>query len=364
MLRGASLASPVGADAIKKVEPAVQSLNSGPRRATLPKGVDWDDLRYLVEVKEAGSLREAARRLKVAVNTVRARLARLEQATGSPILRRELTGVQLTEAGGRLYGAAIRLSNARLSDADDESNALIDPATLAIGCTEGIGTSWLTPRVAELARRVAPVAINLEYDYDLQKDRSATVDIGLAYRPPLSNDLVVAKLATIHFMFFASPAYLATRGMPTSIEALREHSFVEQGGPGYNSSAIDLLLGSDRPANSTCIRTNSSLTQAYAVANGAGVALLPSYTRAVTSAIVPLPILPQFRIPVSYYFREEARRCKVVRTAIDWLKEAFDPEAYPWFGDRFVHPDDFPQKRVQEARVVSMFQHFLDQVVT
>jgi hypothetical protein len=27
---------------------------------------------------------------------------------------------------------------------------------------------------------------------------------------------------------------------------------------------------------------------------------------------------------------------------IEWLVEAFSPRRFPWFGDRFVHPKDFP----------------------
>jgi hypothetical protein len=123
-------------------------------------------------------------------------------------------------------------------------------------------------------------------------------------------------------------------------------------------------LGSDRPKSMTVIRTDSSLIQAHAVASGAGIAVLPSYTRAITSALVPLPVLPQMRVTLNYYFHARSQHSRSLRQAIEWLKDAFDPESYPWFNDRFVHPDDFPKTRVQHANVVSPFKHLVDRVIT
>lgn len=353
-------------EALKKIEPSVQPLNGAKADEAFCSGFtagDWSDLRYLVAVKEAGSLREAARRLKVSVNTVRSRLVRLERSTGSRILDRHFRGASLTDAGERLYNVASRFSQAASAGSRNGFDGLRIPGTLSIGCTEGVGTSWLTPRVSELSSRISPIRIDLQFDYDLQKDRSAWVDLGLTYRPPVSGELIVAKVAMIHLMFFAAPAYLSLHGTPRTVDDLRHHHFVEQSAPGYNSSGLDLVLGADRSPTNTLILTNSGLTQAYAAAHGSGIALLPSYTRAITRSLVPLAGLPTMRVPLSYFFHEEARHVQSVRAAVDWLREAFDSRTFPWFSDHFVHPDDFPNNRVEEERVTSMFPHFLDQVV-
>lgn len=327
-----------------------------------PKGrsIDWSDVRYLVDVSEAGSLRAAARRRKVTVNTVRSRLARLERAVGCPVVRRETSGTTVTEMGGRLCKAAKTLGDAPFWEGYASGQSLLVPNILTLGCTEGVGTSWLTPRIADLAKRLSPVTIDMQFDYDLHHDRSAVVDLGLAYRQPADPGLIVAKLATFHFLLFASPGYLATHGIPTTIEELRTHSFVEQGGPGYNESAIDLLLGNDRDRTLTRVKTNSSLTQAYAAANGAGIAILPSYTRAISTALVPLPIVTNMRVPLYYFYHAEARHSTVLRTGIDWLQEIFDPVKFPWFSDGFVHPDQFSPRQVHEAQVIDIFRHMID----
>ncbi len=74
--------------------------------------------------------------------------------------------------------------------------------------------------------------------------------------------------------------------------------------------------------------------------------------------------LPTMRVPLWYFVHENARHLKPVRIAVDWLRDAFDAGEYPWFSDQFVHPDDFPKNRMQEARVVSIFPHFLDHFVS
>ena len=118
--------------------------------------LDWSDLKFLVEVGDAGSLREAARRQRVSVNTVRAHLAKLEQVAGEAVVNRGLSGAKLTKTGERLYHAAAALGRTPIDGADARDKGLIEPGTFTFGCTEGVGTSWLTPRVAALSNQIRP----------------------------------------------------------------------------------------------------------------------------------------------------------------------------------------------------------------
>ena len=68
------------------------------------------------------------------------------------------------------------------------------------------------------------------------------------------------------------------------------------------------------------------------------------------------------RVPLYYYYRAEARQSAVLRAAIDWLGEIFDPIKFPWFSDTFVHPDQFSQRQVHDAQVVDIFRHMIDRV--
>lgn len=324
---------------------------------------NWHELGDLVEIVDSGSLRAASKRLGISVNTVRARLARLEESEGKPLVIRTVEGIRLTAAGEDLYQTVLKMRQARLGQFEEPlDEVLIQPGRVTIACTEGVGTGWLTPRIAELRRRLPDLTIDLQFDYDLRRDRSREADVGLTFSPPTNPDLVVTKIATLHFMLFAAPAYLREHGMPQTMDDLLEHQFVEQVTPGYNSGVLDLFLGSDRPQKAVTVQTNSVVTQLWAAANGAGIALLPSYTREITSLLVPLPVLPQLRFPLSCYYHAEARNSGAVRAIMDWLRESFDPILFPWFADRFVHPDDFPASAGPDGNVVNLYEHMARQI--
>ncbi len=106
------------------------------------------------------------------------------------------------------------------------------------------------------------------------------------------------------------------------------------------------------------IRSNSALSVYWAVVNGAGIAALPTYARAVSKHLIPLDVPLPLRFDLWYYFHAEARHSPAVRATIDWLKTAFDPELYPWFSDQFVHPSDFDKNRT--GKVVRLFEGLLD----
>lgn len=354
---------PTGLGAIKKITLPVQGLNTpAPRAERSVVTHDWNDLRYFLAVGDGGSLRAAAKELGVSVNTVRAHVERLERARGAYLLKRSNAGAALTEAGTIVYQAAVEMNKARIDSGEGLEDVLVAPGRVTIACTEGLGVSWLTPNIATLAMMLSPLTVDVQFDYDLQRDRSISADVGIAFRPPVNPNLVVAKLATLHFMMFAAPSYLEQYGTPESFDDLADHVFVEQTAPGYNTSAIDLLLGADRPQSTTAIRTNSALTQGYAAASGAGIAILPSYTCALTRGLIPLTLLPQMRFPVHYYYHASARHSPPVRATIDWLKEAFDAVRYPWFAERFVHPDDFAALHAENGgeTVVSLFGQVID----
>jgi DNA-binding transcriptional LysR family regulator len=339
--------------AIKNIAPGVQPVNA----------LCWQPLADLIEIVDSGSLRAAAKRLGVSVNTVRARLARLEEAERKPIVIRTSDGVRLTPAGTDLYQKALKMRHARIEgDAEPDGDVLIEPGRVTIACTEGLGTGWLTPRIGDLKRRLPDLTIDLQFDYDLQRDRSRKADVGLTFSPPTNAELIVTKLATLHFMLFASPGYLREHGTPRTMDDLLDHHFVEQVTPGYNSAVLDLFLGSDRSKRAVTVQTNSVVTQLWAAASGAGIALLPSYTRAITPLLVPLPVLPQLRFPLSGFYHAEAKSSPAVRGVIDWLRDAFDTSRYPWFADRFVHPDDFPDAMAGEGNVVELYERMANQV--
>src|SRR5688572_30945956 len=68
--------------------------------------MDWDDLRYVLAVTEAGSLSGAARKLGVNHTTVLRRVGHFERRLGLRLFERLPTGYVLTAGGEELIAAS------------------------------------------------------------------------------------------------------------------------------------------------------------------------------------------------------------------------------------------------------------------
>jgi DNA-binding transcriptional LysR family regulator len=347
---------------IKNSEQGVQSVRPAPAPDARPVELPWDDLRFFLSVATRASLRAAAEAEGVSVNTVRARMEKLERRWGAPLLRRSGKGSFVTEAGEDVLRMAREMQAATVrSGLQPSRNVLVSSTELRISCSEGLGLLWLTPRLAELRSELTGLAVNFRLDYDLSRDRSSQVDLALTFVPPSNPDMIVTRIATLHFMMFASEAYLRTYGAPSSPDEVKAHTLVEQVTPGVNSSLIDLFLGTERPAHQVGIRTNSSLAQLWAVANGSGIAPMPTYVRAITRSVIPIPPPLNLRFDLFCAYHASARGSPAVMSAMAWLRRCFDPGAYPWFRSDFVDPTEFPFP-AKGGRVVSLFDNLIDPV--
>jgi len=330
--------------AIQNSEHAVQGVQAVQRGTPSPDpllGLGWDDVRIFSYLAEAGSFRAAATRLKLSVNTVRAKVARIEYHTGEVLLVRGFSGVKLTPAGFRLRAIANSMRGAAVADGIESSAYLRRPNELRIGTSEGIGSGWLTPRLLDLQQHFPDLTMAMMCDNDLEHDNSDDVDIGVVWHLPRNPNLVVSKLATLHIMPFASRNYVKQNGVPRTPEDLLDHRFIELASPGVRSELLDQLVGTDRPPGFLPIRTNSSLAVFWAVANDAGIAFMPTYVTSLVSKLVPIDLPFRLKFDIFYYFHPEARACPIVRAGIEWLKQCFDPVTNPWFRSEFVHPDEF-----------------------
>ncbi|WP_246263475.1 substrate-binding domain-containing protein [Parasphingopyxis algicola] len=222
----------------------------------------------------------------------------------------------------------------------DARNVLIHPGQITIACGEGIGSVWLTPMMGTLQARVPDLITALHCDYDLASDHSERADLGITFFQPTDPDLIVARLGTLHFRCYGTERYFNAHGRPDRPEDMRHHKFIEQAAPGVNSQLREFFIGSAGGDDFIRFRTNSSLAVYYAVRTGSGLAFMPTYISHLTDKLQMVDIGVPLKFEMRYFYHREARESPAVRTAIEWLKAAFDPHIYPYFADEFIHPDD------------------------
>jgi DNA-binding transcriptional LysR family regulator len=312
------------------------------RKVALGSLRDWDAARVFLEVARCGSFRSAAERLGLSINAVRRRVGDFERQTGATMFIRDVHGARLTEEGVHVVAAVERMEAAAfdlLRASGSVNNALSGEIRVAV--TEGLGTFWLAPRLVEFQRSFPNILIDLRC-----ATRSADVsrheaDIAIQLSRPTTLDVKQVRLGRMHLMCFASEQYLNTYGTPKSANELVKHRLVLQRAdeatakdvfanlfPGY--SERDLVV----------MKTNVSSANYWAVANGAGIGIFPTYALALGGNIVPLDIDTRWSLDIWLSYHPGSGRIPRVRHMIDWLVEAFNPAKYPWFGDEFLHPGE------------------------
>ena len=112
------------------------------------------DLETLVAAVRAGSLTAAARRLFISQPAVSARLRRLEQETGEPLLRRSGQGVRPTAAGELLFDRArALLDQVRRLEQEMASGEI--SGRLSVGATD-LAAIYHLPAALQRFRRLHP----------------------------------------------------------------------------------------------------------------------------------------------------------------------------------------------------------------
>ncbi len=239
--------------------------------------MEWDDLRFFLELARTRTLTEAARRLDVKHTTVSRRIQRLEVAVGAPLFTRTQSGHDLTRRGRNLLAEAQAIEDLFLS-IDEEQTAPVQSVSgiVRVGCTEGYGVGVLPSDLAEL-RRQHP---NLRVDLIIQPRpillARNEADIVITIDRPERGPYLITKLYDYALRLYAAPAYLAAHAPIKRLADLRDHhfvSYIEESGPAKGMPVIWDLVQSGNPG----IRSTSLFSQIAIVAAGGGIAILPSY---------------------------------------------------------------------------------------
>lgn len=312
-------------------------------KAALGSLTDWDAARVFLEVVRCGSFRSAAERLELSINGVRRRIDDFERQIGATLFTRDVHGTRLTEEGSLVVSAVERMEAASfdlLRAGSSVTNTLSGEVRVAI--TEGLGTFWLAPRLVEFQQSFPNILVDLQCAMRSADVSRYEADIAIHLSRPAALDVKLVRLGRMHLMFFAGRKYLETYGAPTKAEELVKHRLVMQVGDQIAAKeTFESLFPGYSPRDLLVMKTNVSSAHYWAVANGAGIGVFPTYACALGGKMIPLEI--ELRRPYDIWlsYHPGSGRIPRVRRMIDWLVEAFNPAKFPWFKDEFVHPREF-----------------------
>jgi len=127
--------------------PSSTALGASTESGSAVDRASWDNLRLFLAVAEAGSFRSAAVRAAVSINTIRSKVDRLERRIGTPLLKRSVEGVALTQDGREMLQIArdLRALGQTTGRVTQTANSA---ATVRVAASEGVGTTWLAAQLA------------------------------------------------------------------------------------------------------------------------------------------------------------------------------------------------------------------------
>ncbi|MDR5838581.1 LysR family transcriptional regulator [Caballeronia sp. LZ034LL] len=297
--------------------------------------LNWDDLRYFLEVARTQRASGAAKRLGVDYTTVARRVRALEDALGTLLFdKSRSSGFILTAEGQRLLAYVDSIETTVQSATEQIANtghAL--SGHVRVGSTEGFGCFFLAPQLARFQDAHPNITIDLLPVPHFVSLSKREADIAVTLERPEQGQYVYTKLCEYRLRLYATADYLAAHAPIHTTDDLRQHRF---------ASYIDdlafsyelLYLERAVPGAISRWRSTSVIAQYFAALQGRALAILPCFMASSDPRFVP--VLPDEIIVTRAFYlscREDLRKLKRITTVWDHLRAAAEANRAFLMGD-------------------------------
>ena len=292
-----------------------------------------DGLSAFVTVAEAGSISEAARRLRLSKSVVSERLAELERALGTSLMHRSTRKLSLTEDGMVFLeraGRTLRELDEAVAGLAERRGTLAGPLRISAPVT--FGRMHLGPALYPFLQKHPQIELTIDLDDRRVEAASEGYDAVLRHGPIEDSRLVAWKLASSRRVLVASPAYLDEHGTPVSLAELDGHRGVFYTNRGIADWRFHTADGVVLVRGNVTLRVNNGDMMRDAAIAGLGIALLPMF---VAGAAIKAGELRIIEIGVDaepeYIFiaHPDGRRPSAkLRAFADCLRDAFGEPPY------------------------------------
>lgn len=193
----------------------------------------FDDLFWLVEVVEAGTLSAAADKHQVTSAAVSKRIRLMEERLGVRLLVRTTRRLRTTESGEMYYRRGKRLLE-DFQELEENVSSTRDclSGTIRINAPLSFGLSQLADPLNTFMQMHPELAINLHLDDRYIDVLNSDYDLVIRIGRLQDSSLVAQRLAQVSLYCCAAPAYIEKHGLPQTPHDLMQHNCMiyEQGG--------------------------------------------------------------------------------------------------------------------------------------
>ncbi|MGV3550533.1 LysR family transcriptional regulator [Rhizobium sp.] len=243
-----------------------------------------EGIAVFVAISEAGSISEAARRLRLSKSVASERLADLERELGAKLVHRTTRRLTLTEDGTAFLGRARRIIGdveGAAADMAERRGAMVGPLRISAPVT--FGRMHLGPALYPFLAAYPEIELTLDLDDRRVDASSGGFDAVIRHGPILDSRLMAWKLAPSRRVLCASPAYIAAHGAPATIEELAGHRGIFYTNRGVADWRFPRGPSGTTEADAIVVRgrlglglNNGDMIRDAAI-SGLGIALLPMF---------------------------------------------------------------------------------------
>ncbi len=285
-----------------------------------------ESMQVFASVVEGGSLSAASRQLEMPLATVSRKLAELEASLNVKLLLRSTRRMQLTDAG-RAYLEACKQILESVAQAEQQASGAYTEARGQLVVTAPIvfGRIHMVPIACGFLRKHPNVDIQLrlsDRNFNLAEEH---VDMALRIGTLPDSNLVASKVAAVHLVTCASPAYLRRRGEPRHPRDLHKHCCITFDGI---MSATEWAYRVDGDSKRIAVHSRLSVSTAesaiQAAVEGFGLTRVISYqihdlVKSGALKHILSPFEPE-SLPVSLVYPAQGRLPMKTRAFIDHAK--------------------------------------------
>ena len=285
--------------------------------------MQWDDLRVFLAVAQAGSLRRAARALRLGQPTVGRHLRQLERSVGARLFERSPDGHRLTREGQDLLPMAQSMADAATA---------IDRRRAGFGANDGgvvrvVAGEWvarfLAPRISRISRPDDDLSVTLAESHlepDLERREA---DVFIRHGLPARGRVLRTALGTMLPAIYGAGPFVDAHPDARTESRWRRCAWVAYDAPHEYFRSMAWLaerLGDRLPR----VRASRISLQLEAIRAGAGLGLLPCFVGDTDRTLVRVtPPITDLEADYWLLVHPDLRSIPRVRRVIDGIREAF-----------------------------------------
>ncbi len=238
------------------------------------------EMEAFVQVVDHGGFTEASRQMGLSKSAVSKHVAALEARLAVRLLTRTTRRVSATELGLAFYDRArLVLRDAAEADSMVTSMQATPQGTLRISVPVSFGITQVSPAVAAFLHAFPEVDVQMVLEDRFVEVVAEGFDLAIRIGVLEDSSLKARKLAEVRRVLAVSPAYLAEKGTPETVEDLGRHQLLHYSHlASGNFWRLRTATGEERQVRvGGRFTANNGESLMKAAEAGLGIALLPSF---------------------------------------------------------------------------------------